>query len=414
MSEERRLIEEGVTMILLTSMLHREALKDIIFRWMCNQLLQEDCESIKRIVNFNVHVLNLYLASFCNDLFSYLSGEEIWSFQVSTKGRLKDFILDVAPYKDERLEYIRTRYKRYPEDFYRSAPFYGEIYCSGAKEHPIYLGHSRIKRFRRVAEKVSRRMISIIFDEIKKRADALAFQRASRLGIPKEKLVTPFEEQKEEFIHAERRFIKQLRNGVFYPNEAIVQTGRIHDVAGAKVVIDDDRTHEFERFFDDKPNCSISEKEEHTGIYDAANYIIDLRVDKKGLLERLPDPRVTDVLSTRGMNRDTIIEDYKTFIETAEDNVFLEVITSNYPEMIESEFGRSMHEERILAQREQVGYRSSIARNVMYITEYLFLFAICGKEYIPELPIKLWEKVMPDTYDHAIRELWDIPTKPFL
>jgi hypothetical protein len=401
-------------MILLTSLLRREDLKDIILRWMCNQLLQEDCENIKKIVNFNVHVLNLYLGSFCNDLFSYLSGAEIWSFQVTTKGQLKDFIIDAATYKDERLEHIRTRYKRYPEDFYRSTPFHGEIYGAGAKEHPTYLGHSRIKRFRRVAEKASRRMIGIIFDEIKKRADALAFERASRLGVPKHELVTPLEEQKEEFIHAERRLIKQLRQGIFYPNEAIVQTGKIQDVAGVKVVIDDDRTHDFERFFDDKQNCSISEKEEHTGAYGATNYIIDLRLDKKMLLERLPDTRVTDVLSTRGMNRDTIIEDYKTFIETAEDNVFFEVITCNYPEMIESEFGRSMHEERILAQREQVEYRSSIARNVRYITEYLFLFAVSGKKCIQELPIKLWEKTIPDTYDHAIRELWDIPTTPVL
>lgn len=237
-------------------------------------------------------------------------------------------------------------------------------------------------------------------------------ERASRLGIPKDKLVTPAEEKREEFVHAEGRFIKQLRKGIFYPNEAIVQTGKIQDVAGARVVIDDDRTHEFERFFDDKPNYSISEKEKHTGIYDAANYIIDLRLDKKTLLERLPSPRVIEVLSARGMNRDTIIEDYKTFIETAEDNVFFEVITCNYPEMIESEFGRSMHEERVLAQRGQVEYRSSIARNVRYITEYLFLFAVSGKEYIQELPIKLWEKAMPDTPNHAVRGLWDIPTTP--
>jgi hypothetical protein len=237
-------------------------------------------------------------------------------------------------------------------------------------------------------------------------------ERASRLGVPKDKLVTPVEEQEEEFRHAERRFITQLRNGIFYPNEAIVQTGKIKDVAGAKVVIDDDRTHEFERFFDDKPNYSISEKEEHMGIYDATNYIVDLRLDKKTLLERLPDTRVTDVLSTRGMNRDTIIEDDKTFIESAEDNVFFEVITCIYPEMIESEFGRSRHEERILAQREQFECRSSIARNVRYVTEYLFLFAVSGKEYIQELPIKLWEKAMPDTHDHAVRGLWDIPTAP--
>ncbi|MBW2331036.1 MAG: hypothetical protein JRF30_08940, partial [Deltaproteobacteria bacterium] len=125
-------------------------------------------------------------------------GVESWTFEVTSKGELKDFVLDVAPYNNERLDYIRTRYRKYPEDFYGSVPFRGKVYCSGSKEHPAYLGHSRIKRFRRVAEKTSRRMVNMIFDKIKKNADALAAERASQLGIPKELLITPIEVQREE------------------------------------------------------------------------------------------------------------------------------------------------------------------------------------------------------------------------
>ncbi len=401
-------------MILLTSLLHRESLKDTIFRWMSNNLLEEDCEEVKRIVNFNVHILNLYLDHFCNHLFNFLSGGETWTFEVTSKGQLKDFILEVAPYNNERLDYIRTRYRKYPEDFYRSVPFCGNIYCSGSRDHPAYLGHSRIKRFRRVAEKASRRMVNIIFNQIKKNADALAAERASQLGIPKEQLVTPAEEQREEFAHAERRFLKHLRKGMFNLDEEMLDSARVHDLAGIKAIIEDDRIPMLEKFFHDMPGYSIAEKEKHFGNYDAVNYIIGVKLDKRELISKAPNSRVLDVLSARGMDRGKIIEDYKTFVETAEDHVYLELIGSNYPEMIESEFGRSMHEERILAQRERAEYRSSIARNVRYITEYLFLFAISGKKSIHQLPVRLWEKTMPDTYDHAIRELWDIPTMPVL
>lgn len=401
-------------MILLTSLLHRENLKDTILRWMSNNFMDEDCEAVKRIVNFNVHILNIYLDHFCNDLFNFLSGGETWTFEVTSKGELKDFILDVAPYKNLRLDYIRTRYRKYPEDFYRSLPFRGKIYCSGTQEHPVYLGHSRIKRFRRVAEKTSRRMVKMIFDQIKKNADALAAERAFQLGIPMEKLITPVEKQREEFAHAERRFLKHLKKGMFNPDEEMLDSERIHDVAGVKAIIEDDRIPVLEKFFHDMPSYSIAEKEKHFGNYDDVNYIIGVTLDKKELINKAPDSRVINVLSARGMDRETIIEDYTTFVETAEDHVYLELIISNYPEMIESEFGRSMHEERILAQREQTEYRSSIARNVRYITEYLFLFAISGKRSIHELPVRLWEKTMPDTYDHAIRELWDIPTMPVL
>ncbi len=401
-------------MILMTSLLHRENLKDIILRWMSSNLQENDCEAVKKIVNFNVHIVNLYLGNFCDDLFSSLSGSNTWTFEVASKGQLKDFILEVAPYGDERLDYLRNRYRKYPEDFYGSLPFRGVLYCSGSKEHPAYLGHSRIKRFRRVAEKASRRMVNIIFDQIKKNADALAAERAFQLGIPKEELITPAEKQSEEFAHAERRFLKHLRKGMFHPDEDMVNSATIHDVAGVKVIIEDDKIPILEKFFHDTPDYHIAEKEDHFGNYDAVNYIIRVKLDKKRLIQNAPDNRVVDILSTRGMDRTTIVEDYRTFVETAEDYVYLELIASNYPDMIESEFGLSMHEERILAQRETAGYRSSIARNVRYITEYLFLFAICGKKSIHQLPIRLWEKTMPDTYDHAIRGLWDIPTMPVL
>jgi hypothetical protein len=220
--------------------------------------------------------------------------------------------------------------------------------------------------------------------------------------------------QREEFAHAERRFLKHLKRGLFYPDKDMLNAARIHDVAGAKVIIEDDRIPILEKFFHDMPHYSIAEKEEHSGNYDDVNYIIGVRLDKKDLINNAPDSRVADVLSARGMERETLIEDYKTFVKTAGDYVYLELIASNYPEVIESEFGRSMHEERILAQREQVEYKSSIARNVRYITEYLFLFAISGEKSIHQLPLRLWEKALPDTYDHAIRQLWDIPTMPVL
>ena len=85
-------------MIELTSLLHREVLKDIMLRWMSNNLQQEDCATVKRIVNFNVYILNLYLDRFCKDFFSFVSGEEAWTFEVNSKGELKDFVLDAAPY----------------------------------------------------------------------------------------------------------------------------------------------------------------------------------------------------------------------------------------------------------------------------------------------------------------------------
>jgi hypothetical protein len=317
-------------MILLTSFLHRETLKEIIFKWMKDELLEEDCKKVKTIINFNVHVVNAYLDHICKELFSYLSNDEPWTFEVTSKGELKDFVLTVAPYKDERLVHIAKRYKKYPEDFFLSSPFHGKVYCTGPRNRPVYLGHSRVKRFRRVAEKASRRMINIIFNQIKKRADDLAFERASRLGIPKEQLHTPIEKQVEEFAHAERRFIKELRRGMFYPDEVTIRSARIHDIAGVKAIIEEDVTPVFEDFFNNSDCFKIVEKEKHSGVYNATNYIVEYFLDKEMLLRHMPDARIAFVLAERGLNRESLEKDYETFINTAEDNVYIEFITSNY------------------------------------------------------------------------------------
>jgi len=381
---------------------------------MSNTISAQDCQRVKKIVNFNFHILHLYLDAFCVQLYPFLSGGEVWNFEALSKGQLKDFILEVAPYTNERLEEIRRRYRESPEDFYRASPFCGKIYCSGVRERPAYLGHSRVKRTWRVAEKASRRMIDVIFDQIKKRADVLASERASRIGIPKTSLITSLEEQRKEFVEAEVKFLRDLKCGAFDPSEEMIRSARIHDIAGIKAILEDGRLPVLERFFNQGPNWRIAERQEHRGAYNATSYVIELRLDKNALIHKIPDSRVMEVLAARGMDKKTMIEDYWSFVETGEEQVYLEVIATNYPEVIESELGRCMHEERILARREQVEYRSSIARNVRYLTDYLFLFAVSRKSSIEELPVRLWEKTLPDTYDHVIRQLWDIPTMPVL
>jgi len=381
---------------------------------MKNNLIPSDCENVKKIINYNVYIMNLYLDYFCNELFSYLSPVPFYSFEVDSKGKLKEFVLSVSPVKNERIAYLTERFKKYPGDFFYNTPFHGKVYCAKINNSVVYLGHSRLKRFRRIAEKTSRRIISIIFDQIKKRADKLAEERAMRLGIPKDKLLTPLDQQVEEFAHAERRFIKELRNNVFIPDQNLIQSSAIHDCAGLKVILEREEEKKFEDFIGSNNRIKVVEKQRHTGVYNAINYILQYSFDKKFMLENPPNARVVEVLSSRGMRKEKIEEDYLKFIETSEDTVFLEVIVSCFMDMIESELGNCMHEERLLKQREEVEYKSWIARNVRYITEYMFLFAISGKSAIAELPIKLWEKTLPDTYDHAIRQLWDIPTMPVI
>jgi hypothetical protein len=401
-------------MLTLNSYIHRRQLEDILSRWLIDRYRSDDCPRLKDITNFNSHLMTRYLDDVCMRLFEYVTGEEISRFEVGLKARLKDFIVRNPPYRTPRIKEILAHYRRYPQDYYRHAPFHGVIYHTGTPERPCYLGHSRIKRTRRIAEKGARRIIDHIFNLIKTQADILAAERAARLGIPKSMLITDPQTQLSEFVHAERRVVKSIRNGTLSDTSEDGPALTINDVAGLKVILEDEHAHRLYDFVDESPDIKIVEIERHEGNYNATNLILKLSMDRERMLASPPDGRALEIFARRGMGDGDIGTRYTSFVSNGEPDVYLEVILSNYGEMLESELGRCMHEGRILTQRMKQEYRSPLAHSVRYLIEYMFLFTVSPKRTIDEIPIKLWESYMPDSFDAAVKSLWDIEVLPAL
>jgi len=154
------------------------------------------------------------------------------------------------------------------------------------------------------------------------------------------------------------------------------------------------------------PNIALQERETLNGNYNATNLIVRFRWSREEMLKRSPSKEVQSVFRKRGCPRDTI-KAYKNFIESAEDEVTIEISLISYEEMLESEIGRSMHEERILAQRQNQQYQGSLARNIEYLLDYLFRFALSTTKELNEVPIQLWVRYMPDYIDHILRRLYN-------
>jgi hypothetical protein len=306
------------------------------------------------------------------------------------------------------MEAMIAHYRRFPEDYYRETPFEGRIYYLGDGDGRTYVLSSRAKRMRRIAEKSARRIIEYIFREIQRRADELAEQRAWQLGIPKDRLITPVEQQIEEFAHAERRLIKAIRTG------KVVDGPRadlpINDVAGVKVITDFVPLDRLRRFFDEGRRIEVLEEQKHEGRYNATNFVVRWRLDREQLLAQAPDDRVAGILISRGVaTPDSLGDVYREFVRTADEHVNVEVIAASYQEMMESEIGRAMHENRIIEQRRAQGYRGHLAKNVEYLVEYALAFAMSPMRTIPDVPLRVWVKYMPDTFDDALKQLWGIP-----
>jgi len=394
-------------MLYLESFVHRVKLAEVVSRWVVNRPEPDDARKLKEIVNFNSYIARIWVDHLATELLRELCGEIPRSFICKSKGQLKDFLVETPRYTNRRIEELLARYRRFPEDYYRDSPFDGRVYYTPQNGHRIYVGSTRIKRFRRIAEKGSRQIVDFLLERIRANADALAEERARKLGILKHQLITPQEEQVAEFLRAERRLLEMIRQGTIQNEFPILS---IPDVVGIKIVTQDS---DYDRLIDiisRNEQCKLLEVEHHAGRYNATNLRVAYSIPQQLLRNRPPRGQVLKIFEYRGFSTFRLNTQYQEFLDEAEDHLLLEIIVSDYQEFLESEIGRSMHEERIFAQRANRDYNSHLATNVLYLMD--FALSLCLSPYngpINDVPIKLWVKYMPDTLDRLVRRLFSIP-----
>ncbi len=399
-------------MIRINSFLHRDVLSDIIHRWMYGEAHPSDAALITRLVHFNHVYVQRYLETFAGVVFGGLHPDGLFFRPVQIKGELKDALVADPPCRNERIDELLRDYQLNPGRFYRETPFHGDLYFRRRGPGGEYVGSIRIKRVRRLAEKSARRIIDQMFDTIKRHADTLADERARQMGIPREQLVTAPADMTEEFLQAENRLLDDLK--ARRPIAGANEVQAINDVAGLKVMLEQSEQPRLMTLLEHRPDCQIVEVEHHSGRYNATNLIVRYRPCREEILARPLGGGLLGVMQNRGLSPDETGEAFAEFVRTGEENVLLEIILSNYQEMLESEIGCCMHEDRIIEQRLYQPYRGPLARNIQYLMEYLFTFPSSQQHELGELPIKLWNRYLPDTFDEILKRLFHIPTGNYL
>ncbi|MEK7827223.1 MAG: hypothetical protein AAB299_05760 [Thermodesulfobacteriota bacterium] len=399
-------------MITINSFLHREVLNDIIRRWMYDEARPSDADLITRLVHFNHIFVARYLDLFAGRIFRGLHPGALSSRSVQIKGDLKDALFFSLPYRNERIEELIRDYHRNPGRFYRETPFHGTLYFTRRNGFSAYVGSSRIKRARRLAEKSARRIIDRIFDTIKRHAETLADERARLLGIPRERLLTTPADMTEEFLRAENRLLDDLREKrpIAGDGEVLV----INDVAGVKVIQEAPEQRKLMTLLGQMPGCEVVEEEVHAGRYNATNLIVRFRPPREEILARPLGPGILTIMQARGVSPYEANQSFAEFVRSGEEDVLVEIIVSNYQEMLESEIGLCIHEDRIIEQRLCQQYRGPLARNIQCLLEYLFAFPASHRRELGELPIKIWDRYLPDYFDEILKQLFRIPPDNFL
>ncbi len=384
----------------LTSFIHREDLFDLAERWLCGVLQPEDGLRITQILLCDGFVLGQTLEMVSKILLEIVYGSTFQQEYIQFKGQLRDAICRSVLERNARTDELVRLYRTNPEFFYREAPINGALCLD---QNNRLLGLYRIKRPRRIAEKANRYVASWIFGLVQKRAKEMARERAIKHSIPLEELITPKKQMDFEFVAAEKDIAQRFKeNNILLDRAAL----RIHDVGGVKIVANAQELLQLESSLSDHPKIRIIDRENFSGDYQASSLILEIIWDREHVCRNYTDQHAWEKYVNRGIPEADLRKGLEQLLEGAQPTLEIELILSTFADMVESELGNSLHEERIIAQRDNKVYKGYIPMNVEFLIEYLFAVGVSPQVHIERLPIKLWGRYLPDTVIDHIRALY--------
>ncbi len=387
----------------LTSFIHREPLFDIAERWFCSRPDPGDVRSITEILICDGFVIAETLEALTGRLIQITHQKCFERKPIRLKGELRDMVCRHDRDRNARVAELIGQYRENPDYFFREAPI-NAVVCLDERER--LLGFYRIKRPKRIAEKANRRLADWIFENVLGRAQEMARERARLSGVPLDRFVTPAEEMVKEFIRAEELIAASFRDGVIRFDRAAMT---IHDAGAIKIVASSDELRRLEETLVEDPEIRVVERADFRGLYQATNLILEVPWDAAYVCRRYAETMGWKKYLNRGIPEDDLKKGLEPLLAKAEPRINIEVILTTFPDMVESELGNSIHEERIIAQRDNKRYKGHIPMNVELLVESLFAVGFSPRIDIDRVPIKLWGRYLPETLGLYIRRLHNLP-----
>lgn len=387
----------------ITSFVHREELFQMVQRWFCDRLEPTDGQRVTKILICDGFILGETLDDLTKLLISTFSDVPYRVQRLHFKGELRDIICQSIYAHNNRTAELVESYRKNPDFFFTEAPVDGTAYLNATNR---LLAVYRIKRPRRIAEKANRYIANHIFRMVQNRARQMAEERAQQIGVPLEHLLTAEEDMEREFTLAEEMIASAFRKGQARFEKPAVT---INDVGGIKYVTDEEVLYRVEEFFLKHHDFKVFERSEHTGNYRAKSMVVEVPWDKEKVCRSFLENRAWEKYLNRGIPEEELQKGLEHLVEDAEPRICIEVTLTTFDDLVESELGRGIHEERIITQRGQTVYMGHIPLNVEFLVEYLFSVAVSPRIHIDRLPVKLWGRYLPDTISYHIRQLYYLP-----
>ncbi len=374
----------------ITAMTHRDELFDLTLRWMNDDFKSEDGKTISRIFLYESAISSVVvnrLIIFLSRLFNGPLNIE----RVRQKQILRQRIIHYVPNQTPRNLYLAEYFRENPEYFFPRLPIDAILLTTPDLN---LVATCRIKQLTRIAEKVSFRMVDALFQEIQAEARHIAGQRAKAAGVTLDQLDSSAETMQHDFVEAESRVALRFKNKKIRINR---QAMMVNDLVGFKIIGEHELLDRVPHLLSNEPGISIVEIEHHTGDYKAVNLLVDIDLP-------LPEELIASLQAIdwsisvrRGLNAQEMRRDISQYVLQGVSPVRVEIILTTYDELMESEFGRSIHELRVLRLRQRQTYCGPIAQNAAYLVEYLLALASSPQIDVPELPVKMYGRYLPET-----------------
>ncbi|NLW81249.1 MAG: hypothetical protein GXY42_06205 [Desulfovibrionales bacterium] len=373
----------------LTAMTHRNELFDLTLRWMNDDFHPDDGEKITRIFVYESAISAIVMERILQFLSEFM-GHPLQMERVRLKHELRERIISCLPVRNSRTDELAGHFLKNPTYFFPYLPIDATVITDSAAR---LVAIGRIKRLTRIAEKVSFRLVEALFKEIQSKARQLATQRAAAAGVALDTFVSSEATMQHDFIEAEDAVARSFMDKTIRIDPADLT---INDILGFKIIAPQATLDRLPAILGDEPGMTVVEIERHSGDYNAVNLLLDISLPSADVVTARLRDLDWDIARKRGLNPSDIRNNIGRYVGDGAPSIRLELILTTPEELMESEFGRSLHELRVLRLRQRQRYSGPLGQNAAYLIEYLLTLAASPTVSIPEIPIKMYGRYLPE------------------
>jgi len=383
----------------LSGLTHRDRLFDVATRWLADRLEPEDGRVVTEIFAFERAITAPVVRRFVADLCRTCHRSDLYMERISSKDQVREAIAAAAAHPSARVAELIDWYRQLPEEFFPRTPVRMSL---------VTLRNGRLaaivrrKRIRRIADKVSRHIADQVSGEIDSVARALAASRPRHQGADPPSTIAPPGIPAAVGGAAERLVADRIRSGRITLDP---EKNRVDDVIGVKVIGARAELEAIEASLDNLDYTWAFHREVHDGAYVGVHQVVDLELPSNDEILHHMEGIDWSFATGRGLPVEDLDRRFRSYIESCRRTFRVELILTSFEDLVESEFGVGIHEQRILEQRDLAADFGRIARNASSIIEYMLRLATSRTVEIEEIPIKIWGRYIRDTVAHEIADL---------